>query len=123
MWISQVLQVINTGDLADHSYSTAPTVFWTIRYLDLGLSIPVGFLALSLLLSKPRKAYPIILLFFGFFITMASVVNADVVVSILNKDPSVTSMGGSIAIFPILDILAVSGIVYLVKDKFPRGRL
>jgi len=122
MWVSQILQIINTGDLADHTYSAAPTVFWTIRYLDLGISVPVGFLALSLLLSKPRKAFPIILLFFGFFITMASVVNADVAVSIVHNDPSVASMGASVAIFPILGVLAVSGLLYLVKDKLPKIR-
>jgi len=123
MWLSQIIQVINTGDLPDHSYSAAPTVFWTIRYLDLGVSIPVGFLALFLLISKPKKAYPIILLFFGFFITMASVVNADVIVSIIHKDPSVAAMGASVAIFPILAILAYSGLLYLLQDKLPKIKL
>ena len=118
MWISQVFQVTSTGDLSDQSYSQAPTVFWTIRYLDLGVSVPVGFLALSLLLSKPRKAYPVVLLFFGFFITMAAVVNADVVVTILHNDPSVAAAGASLAIFPTLGVLAVAGLLYLVKDKF-----
>lgn len=122
MWISQVLQVINTGDLADHSYTAAPTVFWTIRYLDLGVSIPVGFLSLFLLLSKPRRAYPIILLFFGFFVTMAAVINADVVISVLNHDASVALMGASIAIFPILGIAAVLGLLYLLKEKLSRVR-
>lgn len=82
MWISQIQQVTNAEDLADGSYKAAPTVFWTIRYLDLGISIPLGFLALFLMLSKPRKAYSILLLFFGFFITMGTAVDMMAVVQL-----------------------------------------
>ena len=41
MWISQIQQVTSTGDLPDGSYKEAPTVFWVIRYLDLGISIRI----------------------------------------------------------------------------------
>lgn len=117
MWVSQILQVINTGDLADGSYTAAPTAFWAIKYLDLGVSIPVGFIALFLLLSKPKKAYPLLLLFFGFFITTGTAVNAMAIMQIVNKDPAIASMGASIAVFPILGILAYGSLFYLIKDK------
>jgi len=65
MWVSELFQVIG-------SYGDAPTLFWVIRYFDLGITIPLGFLSFALLLTKPKKAYPLILLFFGFFITMGT---------------------------------------------------
>ena len=118
MWVSQVSQVINTGDLSDGSYISAPTVFWTIRYLDLGFTIPLGFLALFLLWSKPRRAYPLVLLFFGFFITMGTAVNAMGSIMVVKGGSSISSF----AIFPILGILAYAGFFYLVKDKLPWNR-
>ena len=75
MWISQIVQVINTGDLSGNAYTSAPVVFWTIRYLDLGFSIPLGLFALFLLASKPSKAYSLVLLFFGFGLTTGTAVN------------------------------------------------
>jgi len=117
MWVSQIIQVINTGDLADGSYTAAPTAFWAIKYLDLGVSIPVGFIALFLLLSKPKKAYQLLLLFFGFFITTGTAVNAMAVLQIVNNDPAIASMGAGIAVFPILGILAYGSLFYLIKDK------
>ncbi len=117
MWIAQVVQVSDKGDLEDGSYSDAPTLFWMIRYLDLGISVPVGYLALYLLMTKPKKAYHLTLLFFGFFITMAAAVNAMVAVQIADGDSSIESMGPAIAIFPILGLLAFMGLYYLVRDK------
>ncbi len=101
----------------------APTAFWVVRYFDLGITIPVGIIALLLLLSKPRRAYPIILLFFGFFITLATSVNASAIILVVNKDPSVSGSGaGGLVIFPVLGILAYAGLFYLVKDKLKRAR-
>lgn len=120
MWISQIQQVTNAGDLADGSYKVAPTVFWTIRYLDLGVSIPLGFLALFLMLSRPRKAYSILLLFFGFFITMGTAVDMMAVVQFLNGDQEAAK--GSLIVFPVLTALAYGGLFYLVRDKFHRFR-
>src|SRR4030066_144624 len=76
MWISELLQVVSTGDTSSGSYGDAPTVFWVIRYFDLGVTIPLGFLALFLLLTKPERSYSMILLFFGFFITLGTAVNS-----------------------------------------------
>jgi len=122
MWLGQVNEVVSTGDLSDGSYSDAPTVFWTIRYLDLGISIPVGFMALLMMLSRPRQAYPIMLLFFGFFITMAVTVNSMAAVQLYNDDPAVTSMGAGIAVFPVLGALSFVGLYYLLRPKLrPRN--
>jgi len=115
MWISQIQQVTNTGDLPDGSYKAAPTAFWTIRYLDLGISIPLGFLALFLMLSKPKKAYSILLLFFGFFITTGTAVDMMAIVQVLNEDTEATK--GGLFIFPILTAFSYGGLFYLVKDK------
>ncbi len=117
MWLGQVNEVVSTGDLSDGSYSDAPTVFWTIRYLDLGISVPVGFMALLMMLSRPRQAYPLVLLFFGFFTTMAVTVNCMAAVQLLSDDPAVTSMGAGIAVFPVLGVLAFVGLYYLVRPK------
>ncbi|MCM1564618.1 MAG: hypothetical protein NC238_01440, partial [Dehalobacter sp.] len=119
MWISQIQQVTNTGDLPDGSYKAAPTAFWTIRYLDLGISIPLGFLALFLMLSKPKKAYSILLLFFGFFITTGTAVDMMAIVQVLNGDTEAAK--GGIFIFPILTAFSYGGLFYLVKDKIRRG--
>jgi len=119
MWISQIQQVINTGDLTDGSYKAAPTAFWTIRYLDLGISIPLGFLALFLMLSKPKKAYSILLLFFGFFITIGTAVDMMAIVQVLNGDMEAVKEG--LIIFPILTAFSYGGLFYLVKDKIRRN--
>lgn len=119
MWISQIQQVTNTGDLPDGSYKAAPTAFWTIRYLDLGISIPLGFLALFLMLSKPKKAYSILLLFFGFFITIGTSVDMMAIVQVLNGDMEAAKEG--LFIFPVLTFLSYGGLFYLVKDKLRQG--
>lgn len=123
MWLGQVNEVIGKGDLSDGSYSDAPNLFWTIRFLDLGISVPVGFMALFLMLSRPEKAYRLVLLFFGFFITMAATVNTMALVQVLNDDPSTASMGPGLLIFPVLGALSFVGLLFLVRHKLPgRGR-
>lgn len=122
MWASQIYEVITTGNSSGGEYLASPTAFWVVRYFDLGITIPVGFIALMLLLSKPKKAYPIILLFFGFFITLATSVNASAIILVLNKAASVSGSGaGGLVIFPVLGILAYAGLFYLIKDKLRRA--
>ena len=117
MWVSQIIQVVSTGNLADGSYVASPTSFWSVRYLDLGLTIPVGMIAVLLLLSKPKSAYPLVLTFFGFFITLGTAVNAMAAVEVLNNDPALASSAAGLIVFPILGILAWGGFFYLVGDK------
>lgn len=122
MWMGQIFQITGAGDLPDGSYAAAPTVFWTIRYLDLGISIPLGFMALYLLVSKPQRAYPLVLLFFGFFITTGTAVNVMALVMVLNNDPGVAMLGPSIAIFPALGALSFIGLGYLLRGTLRRRR-
>jgi hypothetical protein len=118
MWASELFEVIATGNTSTGSYQAAPTGWWVIRYLDLGISIPLGFLAIFLFLSRPRKAYPMILLFFGFFITMGTAVNTMAIVQVMNKDPSIAGAAASgLVIFPVIGVLTYAGLFYLVKDK------
>ena len=121
MWLGQITEVVGNGDLADGSYSDASNAFWIIRYLDLGVCVPLGFLALFMLLSRPAKAYGIVLLFFGFLITMAVTVNTMAIVQVLNGDPAVAAMGAGLAIFPVLLILMSTGLFYLVRHKIFGG--
>ncbi len=121
MWISQILQIINTGDLSGNAYTSAPVVFWTIRFLDLGFSIPLGLLALLLLLSKPKEAYPLVLLFFGFGLTTGTAVNTVAVVEVINHDPAISGTAASgLITFPVLGVLVYAGFFYLVRDKLRR---
>ncbi len=115
MWLSEMVQVISSGDLPTGGYSEAPVVWWTIRYLDLGFTIPFGFLALFLLLNKPARAYPLVLLFFGFFVTMGSSVLSMGLNMTLSNDPQ--SQPGSLVVFGGLAALSWVGLLYLVKDK------
>lgn len=124
MWISEMLQVTTTGDTSTGSYSDAPVAFWTVRLLDLGITIPLGFIGLFLLLTRTERAYPLVLLFWGFFVTMGTSVVAMALVMVLNHDPTAQPEG--LIIFPLLAIMAWAGLLYLVKDKLPwsgRARL
>jgi hypothetical protein len=122
MWVMQTIEVINTGDLADGSYSAAPTSFWVIRYLDLGISIPVGFIALFMMLSRPERAYRLVLLFFGFFVTTATAVNAMAIMQLLNNDPAARSLGPGIAIFLVLGALSYTLLYVMVREKVAAWR-
>ncbi|MFW9918114.1 MAG: hypothetical protein ACFFED_00785 [Candidatus Thorarchaeota archaeon] len=120
MWLSELVEVAATGTTSSGAYDTAPTAFWVVRYFDLGISIPVGFISLYMLMTRPKSAYPIILLFFGFFITLGTSVNAMAIVQLLSGDPEVAgAVVAGLVIFPILGILAWGGLLYLLKEKIP----
>lgn len=115
MWLSELNQVITTGDTTGGAYSETPVVWWTVRYLDLGVTIPLGLLALYLLLTKPKRCYSLVLLFFGFFVTLGSGVLSMGIVMTINDDP--TAQAGALPIFGSLAALSWIGLLYLVKDK------
>ncbi len=117
MWTGQIDQVVATGDLADGSYSDSPNAFWTVRFLDLGICVPLGFVSLFLLLRRPEKGYPLVLLFFGFFLTMAVTVNAMALVQLLNDDPAAEAMGAGLFIFPVMAVLFLVGLYYLLRHR------
>ena len=84
MWISEVRSVLTSG--TSRGYDEAPTVFWVIRYLDLGISIPLALLSIYMLLTRPSGSVGIQLLLYGFFITMIVSVNAMGLVMALKSD-------------------------------------
>ncbi len=120
MWLQELVQVSATGNTATGSYLNAPVAFWTVRFLDLGVTIPLGFLGMYLMLTKPKRAYALVLLFFGFFVTMGTAVTAMAVVMLANHDPE--AQAGAAVIFPLLTVMAWAGLLYLVKDKLPWSR-
>jgi hypothetical protein len=115
MWVSELAQVVTTGDTSSGSYQETPTLWWTIRYFDLGVTIPLGFVGLFLLLTRTKKAYPLVLLFFGFFITLGTAVFSMGVIMTLNNDPE--AQPGALPLFGVLAALSWAGLLYLVKDK------
>ena len=117
MWIGEYLEVLTTGDTSTGSYSEAPTIFWVIRYFDLGITIPLGFIGLYLLFTRTKQAYPLMLLFFGFFVSISTAVVGMAIVMLLKSDPNLQPEG--LIIFPILSILAWMGLFYLIKEKLP----
>jgi hypothetical protein len=84
MWISEVRSVLISS--TSRGYDEAPTVFWVIRYLDLGISIPLALLSIYMLLTRPSGSVGIQLLLYGFFITMIVSVNAMGLVMALKSD-------------------------------------
>lgn len=120
MWLQEIVEVATTGNTASGSYQNSPVAFWLVRSLDLGISIPLGFLGMYLLLTKPKRAYALVLLFFGFFVTMGTAVTAMGLVMFLKHDPE--AQAGALVIFPLLAVMAWAGLLYLVKDKLPWSR-
>jgi hypothetical protein len=120
MWLQELVQVATTGNTASGSYQNSPVAFWMVRFMDLGVTIPLGFLGMYLLLTKPAKAYALVLLFFGFFVTMGTSVTAMGLVMFLNHDPE--AQVGALVIFPMLTVMAWAGLLYLVKEKLPWSR-
>lgn len=115
LWLSEINLVNTTGDTSTGSYSEAPTTFWLVKYLDLGITLPLGLLALYLFNTRPKKAYPLLLLFFGFFVILTLAVNAMMIVMILNNDQSIQPEG--VIIFPSLLVISLAGYLYLIKEK------
>lgn len=120
MWLGELYAVSTTGDTASGSYANAPVAFWAVRFMDLGITIPLGFIGMYLLLTRPEKAYSLVLLFFGFFVTMGTSVTAMGLVMYLNHDPE--AQAGALVIFPLLTIMSWAGLLYLIKDKLPWSR-
>ena len=115
LWLSEINLVNTTGDTSSGSYITSPTLFLTVKYLYLGLTLPLGLLSLYLFNTRPKKSYPLLLLFFGFFVTLTLAVNAMMITMIVRNDPTVQPEG--LFIFPVLFLLSFAGFIYLIKDK------
>lgn len=120
MWLSEFSQVISTGDTSGGMYTSTPTAWWTIRYFDLSVTIPLGFIGLFLLVTKPKRAYSLVLLFFGFFVTLGSAVLSMAVMMTLKDDPE--AQPGALPLFLMLAALSYVGLLYLVKHKLQLHR-
>jgi hypothetical protein len=117
LWISEIQTVLTTGNTSSGSYSDAPNLFWIIKTIDLGITLPLGIISLYLFWTRTKQAYPLILLFFGYFVSITTAVFVMAVFMLLNNDPSLQE--GGIVIFTILMVLAWIGFFYLIKDKIP----
>jgi hypothetical protein len=115
MWLSELMEVISSGAAASEAYESTPTLWWTIRYFDLGITIPLGFISLYLLMRRPEVSYPVVLLAFGFFVTTGTAVNSMGWIMYLNDDPELQP--AALVIFAVLAALSYAGFLYLVKDK------
>ncbi len=111
MWIKEIINVIQTGTTL--GYVETPTMFWTIRFFDLGFTIPIGLLSVYLLWTQPNTTYAIQFLFYGFFITMILAVNAMGIMMYINNDPNFT-VGGEI-VFVALALIVITGFIFLIR--------
>jgi hypothetical protein len=112
MWLKEVFIVINGGKLMSHEI--APTLFWVIRYFDLGFTIPLGYISLYLLWTRANKTYIVQMLFYGFFLTMIITVNAMGMIMYINKDAQFTF--GTMGIFGCLLIIVSLGFLYIKRN-------
>ncbi len=117
MWLSELSEVMSTGDTSTGSYEATPTLWWTVRYLDLGITIPLGVIGLFLLLTRPKESYPLVLLFFGFFITLGTAVLSMGIIMTVNDDPD--AQPGGLPVFGMLAAMSWFGLLYLLKDRLP----
>lgn len=115
MWLKEVTDVMIRGTA--RGYELAPTAFWVVRVFDLGFSIPLGFISLYLLWTRPQKAFPLICLFYGFFITQIVAVNAMSWAMFFKKDP--TFLWRDLIVFSLLAIIIFFGFFYLLRSYRP----
>jgi hypothetical protein len=115
MWLSEIPEVVSTGNTSSGSYLDSPNLFWLIRFLDLGFTIPLGFISFYLFNTRPKKAYPFLLMFFGFFVSLSSAVNAMGWLMYIEKDPTLQIPG--LFIFFVLLAVSVSFYIFLIKPK------
>ena len=114
MWVGEVFEVMRTG--STRGYEASPLAFWLVRYFDLGFTIPLGFLSIYLLWSRPTTGFPVQLLFYGFFLSMGLAVNAMGLAMYLFNDPNWTIE--STVIFAVLLLIISAGFALILT----RGR-
>ncbi|NPV02733.1 MAG: hypothetical protein HPY53_15270 [Brevinematales bacterium] len=111
MWVKDIFEVLDKGGSA--AYTPAPALFWTIRYLDLGISIPLGFLSVYFLWTRPSSTMSIQFLFYGFFMTTLTAVCSMSVVMYLKNAPDFTVSG--MALFFSLAVIVYLGFIYILS--------
>jgi uncharacterized membrane protein len=110
---ASLVAVARTGTSAE--YDAAPTLFWTIRILDLGVSIPLGFLSVYLLWTRPRAGFVVQLLFYGFFIVQVTAVLTMIAFEVANRDPNVDP--AFIPIFCGIAAIVYCGYFFITKKR------
>ena len=103
------------GDLPGNAYSNGPTLFWVIRYLDLSVTIPLGFIGFYFLWTRPKKYYTVLLLFFGFFLTMILAVCTMAWFQFATNDPEFQI--SSLIIFNPISVVVFVGFYYLFHQR------
>ena len=117
MWVGEVFEVMHTG--TTRGYEASPLAFWLVRYFDLGFTIPLGFLSIYLLWSRPVSGFPIQLLFYGFFLNMGLAVNAMGLAMYLFEDPNWTIE--STVVFAVLLLIISAGFALILTRGRERG--
>ncbi len=113
MWSGQILEVMRTG--ANRDYDAARTLFWTVRILDMGVSIPLGLLSVYLLWTRPKTGFPVQLLFYGFFLTIITTVLALTFFMFAGRDPQADV--GKAAVFVCIGAVVYAGYFYVTKKR------
>ena len=112
MWLGEMSQVMNSG--TTRAYETVPTAFWLIRIFDLGFTIPLGFLSLYLLWTRPNETYAVQFLFYGFFLTMITAVNSMGWVMFFKQDPFFLLR--DMSVFSGLWIIVFGGFIFVLRN-------
>jgi len=111
MWMKEIFQLFAEG--STRGYAVSPTAFWLVRMFDLGFCIPLAFLSIYLLWTRPDTSFALQMLMYGFFLTMSVVVNAMGLMMWLSKDPAYDPAGT--VIFAVLMLLSVFGYVFVMR--------
>ncbi len=112
MWAKEVLEVIRTG--TSRGYGIAPAAFWLVRVFDLGFSIPLGLVSVYLLWARPKQAFGVVSLFYGFFFTQIVAVLAMGWTMFLKKDP--TFLWRDVIVFSIMALIIAFGFFYVRRN-------
>ena len=112
LWVQEVLEVIGTG--TSRGYAIAPAAFWLVRVFDLGFSIPLGFVSVYLLWARPKQAFGVVSLFYGFFFTQIVAVLAMGWTMFFKKDP--TFLWRDVIVFSVLALIIAFGFFYVRRN-------
>ena len=85
-----------------------------MRVFDLGFTIPLGFVSVYLLWTRPATSFPIQFMFYGFFLTMIVAVDTMGIIMWLKKDP--TFLMRDLVVFLILGVIVFSGFFYILRN-------
>ncbi|MHA1302941.1 MAG: hypothetical protein ACTSQE_14010 [Candidatus Heimdallarchaeaceae archaeon] len=110
LWLKQIFEVMVIGTTNPASvYEDHKNGFWLIKFLDLGIVIPLGLYSTYLLWKKSSNSFPLLMLLFSFFASMISAVFGMAITQFVFNDPSATIGGG--VIFGLLTV--ITWIVYI----------